>query len=392
MAGGEAVMEGYLKSYDIRLETLGPVHIGSGNKIGKKEYILDKKSNTVYVPDMYKLYEGLRSMKLTKSFEDFIVGGNFRNGLAEWLRQNNVQKKDYESWISYKMSFADVADNDKPVHEINTFVKDPYGMPYVPGSSIKGMIRNILMAKLIKDNPKITEKHAAEVQNVLNNNDSRIKRNTYLNREVRNLETDFFNQLKRPDTQIKDAVNDMMSAIRVSDSKPLSTDDIVLCQKVDLNEKGNEQDLPILRECIKPGVVIEASLTIDTSLSKKLTASVIRSAADSFSQMYNVNFRDAFKEYLEEDSTEEDMKGIVYLGGGVGFVTKTAIYPMYGKKQGVRNTARIFEKTIGRQYREHKHDTDVRRGVSPHICKITYCDGYVYEMGRCRLTLTGAEC
>ena len=39
-------------------------------------------------------------------------------------------------------------------HEIQCFIKDAYGMPYIPGSSIKGMIRSALLAYEVKKNPK----------------------------------------------------------------------------------------------------------------------------------------------------------------------------------------------------------------------------------------------
>ena len=45
-----------------------------------------------------------------------------------------------------------------PPKEIDTFVKDAYGMPYVPGSSIKGMIRTALISWEIQRNPEKYEK------------------------------------------------------------------------------------------------------------------------------------------------------------------------------------------------------------------------------------------
>ena len=37
--------------------------------------------------------------------------------------------------------------------QIMNFMRDPYGNPYIPGSSIKGMLRTILLAADIMKNP-----------------------------------------------------------------------------------------------------------------------------------------------------------------------------------------------------------------------------------------------
>ena len=36
----------YLERYKITIETLGPLHIGSGHEIGKKDWILNRRDNT----------------------------------------------------------------------------------------------------------------------------------------------------------------------------------------------------------------------------------------------------------------------------------------------------------------------------------------------------------
>ena len=43
-----------LQHYTITLHTEGPVFIGSGRTIGKKEYIYDRYANKVHIPNMEK--------------------------------------------------------------------------------------------------------------------------------------------------------------------------------------------------------------------------------------------------------------------------------------------------------------------------------------------------
>ncbi len=63
------------------------------------------------------------------------------------------------------------------------------------------------------------------------------------------MEQTAFHILQRPDTKKADAVNDLFAAIRIGDSRPLSTEDLVLCLKPD----GEEKDLPLARGMSEAG-------------------------------------------------------------------------------------------------------------------------------------------
>ena len=139
----------------------------------------------------------------------------------------------------------------KKSREIHTFIKDAYGCPYVPGSSVKGMLRTILLAGKILKNPERFQNNKVQFQKKLRSKDGG-KRDKYLSQEIKDLETAAFHKLSRREDEIDDAVNDIFSAIRISDSKPLSTEDLILCQKVDLSLNGGEHDLPMVRECLRP--------------------------------------------------------------------------------------------------------------------------------------------
>lgn len=66
-------MNQYLKSYQIVLHTVGPVFVGSGRKIGKKEYLfLNQKQ--VGIPDIQSLYGELARRKKAAAFEEYLLG------------------------------------------------------------------------------------------------------------------------------------------------------------------------------------------------------------------------------------------------------------------------------------------------------------------------------
>ena len=65
-----------------------------------------------------------------------------------------MKETDYERWKKYKMEAGEafVRQEARP-KEIVTFIKDTYGMPYVPGSSLKGMFRTALIARELLNHP-----------------------------------------------------------------------------------------------------------------------------------------------------------------------------------------------------------------------------------------------
>ena len=75
-----------------------------------------------------------------------------------------------------------------------------------------------------------------------------------------------FHTLKREKVKKENAVCDELSGLRISDSRPLNTKDLILCQKIDKGIDGKDQMLPTFRECLKPGIKICFDMTIDESM------------------------------------------------------------------------------------------------------------------------------
>ena len=59
-------MKEYLKIYRIKITALSPIHIGSGEKINKKEYIYLPRNHQVLIPDIEKMYGDLQKKVLEK--------------------------------------------------------------------------------------------------------------------------------------------------------------------------------------------------------------------------------------------------------------------------------------------------------------------------------------
>ena len=147
------MMADYLKHYQMELKAIGPVHIGSGKKLLKKEYIYRWRRGIVLIPDETALIDGLRKYHVEDKFIDYILRGSNYKDLGGWLDDQGIPRTEYEQWVSYRLEGGDIlAERSKGI-DVLTCLKDNYRKPYIPGSSIKGMFRTILLAaELLKRN------------------------------------------------------------------------------------------------------------------------------------------------------------------------------------------------------------------------------------------------
>lgn len=368
-------MMSHMETYTMELRTCGPLFIGAGYGYGKKEVIYDLRNKKVHIPDMKKMYVFLQKKNLMKQYEQFMLGRE--KDFSYWLFENRIGIKEYMPWISYTLDGKESDLGNSQVKEIASFVKDPYGLPYVPGSSLKGAIRTILLGSEILENKRSDREYQKSASEIVNA--QFIRRKNYLNREMKNLEAKVFYTRKQDIKNRLNAVNDVMSGIRISDSLPLHKEDLILCQKIDVTKDGETNRLPILRECIRPDTKITFKLTIDKTITS-ITVEQLRKAIAQFLNCYNRSFDNLFS---NSDNYEDN---VIYLGGGSGFVSKTILYPLLGNNA-TKEVSRIIDNTLSPSgKKQHKHWLDSKKGVSPHMIKKTIYGNSLMSFGACEIT------
>lgn len=373
-------MNSYLKTYKIILTTKAPVFIGSGKDLNKKEYIYEYHKSKVHIPDFAKMFEFINKTHRVEKFQDYML--NYRGDFSRWLKDNNIFPQEYMQWIDYSLFVDEGVFEDGGKNEIHTCMKDAYGCPYIPGSSLKGAIRTALLANDILKNKGKYSRMSSDVMR------AELKgRTKMLRQETDRIEQTAFSTLNRVDEKGKpikpsNAVNDVMSGIRISDSKPLDKNCLILCRKIDESTTGVQKYMPLLRECIKPDTTVEFDLTIDTTLTE-ITVNNIIEAINNFAKHNAQNFDSAFKPNGQLPSNT------IVLGGGAGYQTKTITYPLLGKNpDSVKRTSQIISATLGKKIAEtHKHYKDVSLGISPHTAKRTYYLKKKYTMGVCTIEI-----
>lgn len=374
------IMKEYLQHYQMKITALSPIHIGNGVLIGKKEYIQKSPNQPVIIPDLSKMLYDLQLLHKEVAFQKYMLGST-KDGLGQWLKQEGIPEERIRSWKKYSLYAGDAfikPENGKAATPkgIMAFVKDAYGIPYVPGSSIKGMIRTALLAMEIQKNPQ----QFSRIKKAIDDITGRYVRpgkplKTYLKRETDQLEAEAFHVLERDERKMN-AVNSCLSGLIISDSNPIELTNLTLSQKIDYSLAGKERSLPILRESLIPGTEIFFELTIDTSVCKYTIQDILK-ALDQFQEC-------SYRYFYSRFRRGSRASGTVWLGGGTGFLSKTILYPFF-EGDAVKVADAVFKNTLGKNYDVHKHNQDISKHLSPHMCKCTKYHGQLYDMGMGRI-------
>lgn len=379
-------MADFLQHYKLKIHTLSPVFIGSGRKIGKKEFVFERESRKVLVMDMAQFYQGLLAKGIASVYEDFMLGENSDDAIAEalpknlsqWLSRNGIGSNEYRQWGKYELDAGDALQalaGKNRTHEVAEFIRDAHGCPYVPGSSVKGMLRTALLAYEIKQNGGAYKEPGEDIKRAAS---KRKYKNRYLSVEAKQLENIAFHTLKRLEKNKGNSVNSTLAGLIIGDSMPLENGDLTLCQKIDYSLERQEHGLPILRECIKPDTEIWFDLTIDRSVCPYTKEDICQALAD-FQNTCNELFYNRFGRAVEEE-------GAVWLGGGAGYLSKTVLYPLLGA-EAYQTADVIFRNTLTpKEYEQHKHFRTRQKKLAPHVCKCTRYKGKLYNMGVGKIT------
>lgn len=116
--------------------------------------------------------------------------------------------------------------------------------------------------------------------------------------------------------------DDIFNELRVSDSEPIPTKRLILARKWDYSiKKEVANELPILREAIKPLTTINFEITTTSERAKILVLKLTK-YANQFYSRYKARFLDEFPNKYQQ----ENIWYPLYLGSGSGLWTKVDYY------------------------------------------------------------------
>lgn len=423
-----------VRRYKLNLTVSGLVHIGNGSSYGKKDHFRSGKK--IAILDVRKFSACLSEDQMA-SYIDFLEKETKQDkdgNLQSFLEADAALMALAEKSVAYKVDspLATARRRSVQYYDVFEFVKDAFGNPYVPGSSVKGALRTALLNYLLLENPddykSLFDRDA--IRNSRRGNPDRGIVRKVLWRE-------------RPDELDSSIVNDILRYVSVSDSEPLSTGDLVFAKKYDkfsldddashklsmgkisddVYYEGNE--LNIYRECLRPNTRFSVSLDIDDRIDAFLSPlvldveglrKVLKKSYGFYSEVFLSHF-DTGEEGSSEDSGADEVCRYVatagplagmrcrnraadgtgyckthkdkaneagsaeplacYLGGGVDFISKTVTSALFDNRpEGLSEVARIlysqFPTRIDSRLKAELADAVRREGFEPGYMKASY--------------------
>jgi CRISPR-associated protein Csm5 len=206
------------------------IHIGSeASFLSPFEYV--QSGNRVYLPDRDALAKALHQRGY---LNDFIQTIEDRSDLTELL--NDVfgdtwpQATAPDGRPLFPPDQVDVKWTDQRITDLRPMTRNKFGIPYLPGSSIKGAIRTAIAYHLIKhaDRYKVPpQQHLSAIEEQLKASMGELKRKAKFYDDKAFMDELFCNfslTYQGKPIRAKQGPNtDFMRAIHVSDSKPLKS-------------------------------------------------------------------------------------------------------------------------------------------------------------------------
>ena len=342
-------MEHSYKQFQMDVVALSPIHVGSGDKYTAREFIYQKEK--YYFPDMGLFYQEMIRLGLAEKFERFLVeSNNKRIRLKNFLDDNRIRIRDFGGYSLQETGHERDRSTPGNLNDISKFMRDGLGKPYIPGSSLKGAIRTILLNTNWKD-LDFVQGRGKELKE---------------NREV----IPWGAKDSKP-------LDDIFHEIRVSDSQPLSNENLIIVQKWDYSaKKGKSTPLPLYRESLKP--LTKLTFTITTTSERAYY--LIR----QLEQFANEFYRDYQSFFLDTQSKDHYVQNNVqyplYLGGGSGVWTKTIIQKANGIVQ--KRYERMRTKMVGKGVVKLTKTTPKQYRTKGGLRYLIKNSENLYEMGK----------
>lgn len=339
------------RTFQFSLLSMAPIHIGNGEKYTSREFIYE--NGYFYFPDMGKFYNRMVEKGYDQEFERFLQETKpsaKNNRLISFLEDNRISDRNFGG---YRIIETELETDNKQLrggalNQVSKFMRDAFGNPYIPGSSLKGAIRTILM----NTNPDWNN------ENVVKDKKENKSLIPWGAKKGQNYD-------------------DLFNAIRVSDSKPFSNESLILVQKWDCSAKSpTVKPLPLYREAIVPLTKVEFTITTTTAAS----ATLIEKLEDKALEFYR-GYKNFFLKDFPEDKIQDNIDYPIYLGAGSGAWTKTIFKQANGILQD-RHKKPVQTKMKGKGVLKLTKAPILKQGNSVQPSKLIKNDESFYEMGK----------
>ncbi|WP_302491175.1 type III-A CRISPR-associated RAMP protein Csm5 [Megasphaera sp.] len=370
------------KTYE--LTCISPIHIGNGELLKQYEYIFTKDRNQqrIYFLDKAKWMTFLVRHDLIDDYAQSVFSG--RMNLYGWLQSQRIGSL---SAIIREVCNASadvylVRERQQRVNDISRQVKTPDGVPYIPGSTLKGAIRSAILFHDIRQHPEAYLPFWNRIKAAMEAGNRRQMRDL-----AQNIERQAFTRLKQQKNRPDDALQSVMKGLAVSDAMLVGHErDTVILQKYDVSSIRREglkgHLLALFRECIPAGRKFRFSMTLDKDIARLIGITSLDDVwqwvrdylAFGLAQERGV-FGHEYKGEFEESKLAD-----IRLGGGTGFLSKTVYYALAPNGEGRTVLANFFDDVLFTRRNCHHHKTKDDR-LTPRTLKLAWADDDRWILG-----------
>lgn len=288
-----------MENYKIKLTTLSPVSIGNGQKLNHfADYIYDAGENKIHFVNKKVIAEKLAANE--NLMNRYIAG--ITTGM-----DNNRTKFELQNFLKnvLKLQSSDYTLYSEDAHtdtskELNCIIKNVDGKPYIPGSTIKGALRNALLYNntgINKD--KLITPFLNEIKKGINKKEFNKK----INQLNKNVEEFFIDKKIFNDKIIEFPKN----KFGVSDSELIDSKNVEVRELKRISPFSEEGNIPQLFETLKPNTETFFTLSLDNAKDEDvLTVKKIFKRVNIFTQN-NINLEKTILSKFE-NNTEEHSK------------------------------------------------------------------------------------
>lgn len=311
----EIKRKGHLQKQTLRLTVTSPVSIGTGASYSPCEYYYDAKSGKVYFLHLGEWFKLMDKKGKRGAYEDFLRGkyGNI-NTLTAWVKtvfSQGLTEVEMRPAIKSEVSVTSnlwIENNKLTLNTVRPCMHLLDGRPYIPGSSIKGLIRTAILYHLLQEDKNLKSRYKTSVSTASKANDKNSKNNVKdkfpikkaMGKIAKPLEESLLYRLvDKKGNKLSFALADVLRGLRCSDAMPVGDVTTEILQKIDLklrNKKGETSvALPLYRESILPGNEFTFSITLDTAMTKIIGINSVQDVLDILSEYHNFIINDVMQ-------------------------------------------------------------------------------------------------
>ena len=318
----------------MKLEVLTPLHIGGADyksKLDKKEYVFDKDKKTLTLIDNEKFVGFLIKKNLFEKYIAYIENNvnakimvqNRNINLLNFLKANNIDKdiQDFRKKAPIKLDM-----NIENMNDIKLMLRNVQGKPYIPGTSIKGALINLLLVDyIIKNREEFFKEKRIILSECKKANDDR---------SIKGLKNEIKKIVKQIEKSIvygenKDLEKSKRFGISVSDSYSYSNTRTNFYQDIDEKRttkvgEDKTKSMPVDREYIIANSIFYFDITLDVDLLKESKLK-IRNIDNLIASLENAM---SYLIDVLDDKNSPRTENLV-LGANTGFLQKTIVYALF---------------------------------------------------------------